>query len=419
MRAQPFAVGVALAFALVGPPAARGQIQYSYTIIARTGTGTPLFTSLFAPSINGTGTAAFGGTLQGVDQGIFTGNGGALTTIAQTGTGSQFARFSADLQPPFPPVTVIVPSINPTSNQTAFFAIRTAAAGAGNGVFVGSGGATTSIVTTSATVSGTGFGPGINPSGTVALVAGLASGVQRVFTGTGGATTTIVTTGTVFTNFSPQVMVNGSGTVSFVAGLTATAGGGAGVFTSQANATNLSTIAVTGAAVGPVFSNFLGSTAINGNGRVAFVAQLLDGRTGIFTGAPGQTPIPIALNGGVSPFASFGPSPFVSIDSAGSVAFAATLIDGRQGVFTGPDPVANRVIIAGQSLDNSTVTAVGFAPRAFNDRGDVGFAAQLADGRQVVVVATFPVPEPAGALAVAAAALGLTGAVRRWRNRGQ
>jgi len=66
----PLAVGVALAFALVGPPAARGQIPYSYTLIARTGAGSP-FAGPFAPSITGTGTAAAGGTVAASGDGIF------------------------------------------------------------------------------------------------------------------------------------------------------------------------------------------------------------------------------------------------------------------------------------------------------------------------------------------------------------
>jgi hypothetical protein len=65
------------------------------------------------------------------------------------------------------------------------------------------------------------------------------------------------------------------------------------------------------------------------------------------------------------------------------VAFLGYPDAGGQGIFTGPDPVADKVIRTGDPLFGSTVTAVNFE-HGLNDAGQIVFLAELADGTRGV-----------------------------------
>jgi hypothetical protein len=86
------------------------------------------------------------------------------------------------------------------------------------------------------------------------------------------------------------------------------------------------------------------------------------------------------------PFSSFGG--FVSLNNDGQVVFAANLAAGGRGIFSARDGVVDEIIGTGDSLFGSTVSSfpdTPFAPRALNNLGQLGFLANLADGRQVWV----------------------------------
>ena len=378
---------------LVITPAAHGQITYSYTLIAITG-GTSPFAGVFAPSLNAAGTTAFGANLAAGGSGVFIGNGGATTTIAQTGP--TFASFvnPGDLS------GVILPSINPTSNTVAFFATRTAAAGGGSGIFAGTGAATTTIA--SAPNFNTVFNsrPAINSANTVSFVAATST-VQQVLVGNGGATTPIATSGTTVPSFVGPTAINGSGTVAFIANFS---NGSQQVLVG--NGGPVSPIATTGGTV----PTFVGPVSINVPGTVAFVGNLTGGGQAVFAGNTSGVGTVASTGGAVAAFGDF-----ASINSSSLVAFAATMSGGGQTIFTGNGTTANPVIQTGTPLSGSTVQSLALGAFAFNDLGQVAFAAQLADGRQGVYVAT-PVPEPAGVLTIAAAGLALAGAIRRGRH---
>lgn len=129
--------------------------------------------------------------------------------------------------------------------------------------------------------------------------------------------------------------------------------------------------------------------SVNDNGIVAFVATADYGAglvKGVYHGSNGDV-IPIVETGG--PFASFGEA--VSINNFGGVVFSATLTDGTKGLFTGYDPVAHRVIAVGDELDGSTLVNLRFrSSRGINDRGQIVFRAQLADGRSGIYRADPP-----------------------------
>lgn len=80
------------------------------------------------------------------------------------------------------------------------------------------------------------------------------------------------------------------------------------------------------------------------------------------------------------------------INGVGQIAFAATLDNHRRGLFTGADPVADRVILTGDALFGSTLADLGFY-RGFNNRGQVAFVYELSDGRTGIAIAT-PIPQP-------------------------
>jgi hypothetical protein len=384
---------LAAASVLFARGSACGQTPYSYTLIATTGGTSSLF-AIFAPSINFNGTASFGAVLNGGGAGVFSGNGGVVSTIAQTGP-----FFSGFNFPPGP----IVASISPTTTTTTFFGARTPAAGGGVGIFHSSGGAPVTIAGTGGTSPFTNFGiaPDINASNVVAF-AGNVPGGQGIFIGDGASTQTIAGTGPFFANFNGAVSINNFSTASFGAART---GGGSGIF----RGTTTSTISI--AETGPVFTGFAGPTDINDNGQVAFVASRTAGGTGVFRG-DGTTIDIAALSG--SSYQSFGE--FVSVAPNGGVVFAANLVGGGQGIFTGPDPVLNHVIRTGDSLAGSTVVNVALASGAINGVGQIAFFASLANGRQAVFVAT-PVPEPTGILALGVTCGSLWALRRKCRKR--
>jgi hypothetical protein len=396
MGKQQFLGWAVVVTALATSPAARGQITYSYTLVAATGGVSP-FAGVYAPSLNAAGTAAFGANLTAGGSGIFIGSGGATTTIAQTGT-----LFSGFVNPG-DTTGLILPSINPTSNNVAFFATRTAGAGGGSGIFTGAGAANTAIA--SAPNFNTVFNarPAINSANTVSFTAATST-VQQVIVGNGGATTPIATSGTSVPSFVGPTAINGAGTVAFIANFS---DGSQQVLVG--NGGPVSPVATTGTTV----PSFVGPVSINGSGTVAFVGNLSGGGQAVFAGNTSSVGT-VATTGGT--VTAFGDS--ASINSSNLVAFAAAFSSGAQTIFTGNGTTSNPVIQTGATLSGSTVQSLALGAFAFNDVGQVAFAAQLADGRQGVYVATpvFGVPEPAGVLTVAAACLALAGPVRRWRR---
>src|SRR5207245_11350529 len=82
------------------------------------------------------------------------------------------------------------------------------------------------------------------------------------------------------------------------------------------------------------------------------------------------------------------------INNSGTVVFEATLTAGGSGLFSGPDPSADRIIGTGDPLFGSTVTNVDFRGRGLNDAGQVAFLATLGDGRTLLVRADPIPPEP-------------------------
>jgi hypothetical protein len=155
----------------------------------------------------------------------------------------------------------------------------------------------------------------------------------------------------------------------------------------------------------PISSDLILSPVINDNDTVAFVDN-----GGVFTDS-NEVTTTIADTSGF--FSSFGS---VAINNSGEVAFLANLKSGGQGIFIGSDPVTDEVIGIGDSLFGSTVTAISFSDRGLNNSGQIAFVATLANGTEGVFranpVIAQSVPEPGsvlGLLAVGALSAGALG----------
>lgn len=157
----------------------------NFTNVADTTTAAPTgtFNSFEAPSFSGGTVAFYADYNDSADSGIFTGSGGALTTIVQQGDDAPTGTFNSFIEPSI------------SDGTTAFVGFFS---GSGNGIFTGSGGALTTIIRNAdATSIGTFIGfefPSI--SGGTTAFRGFYNGFDTgIFTSNGGALTTIIKTG--------------------------------------------------------------------------------------------------------------------------------------------------------------------------------------------------------------------------------
>lgn len=141
----------------------------------------------------------------------------------------------------------------------------------------------------------------------------------------------------------------------------------------------------------------VGRPNLNDPGAVAF-HRFFNNRVGEeLVRGNGGPPTMIADTSG--PFQSFGfflgfTPP--SLNNNADVAFFADLDSGDSGIFVGPDPVSDRVIGTGDTLDGSTVTSLRFCDEGLNDSGQLAFQATFNDpsvpeGIRVAVYRATPV----------------------------
>jgi hypothetical protein len=345
---------------------------YSFALIADNSPGS-IFTlgALNQPGLNDSGTVMFHSALKSGPIGVFTvDSAGSLTTIARTDlvgakdlflgggvTGAGTVSFGADLN---------------DGTQA---------------ILTGNGGPLSSIADTGASSPFSSFlapAAGINNDDMVVFRATLKSGGTGIFTDSAGeAPQTLYATGSDFTAlFQPIIQRNGD-EVSFRGTLNT---GQGGVF--QGDGATTRTIATTGG----TYSAFVGSVTDNDEGMVAFIADLTAGGQAIVEGDGAHLATIADTTSGQ--FSSFlGNS--ATINNNGQVVFAANLVGGGSGIFIAQHHKVDEIIGTGDPLFGSTVTsftANPFAPRGFNNEGQLGFAANLADGRTVIVRAD-PVPE--------------------------
>jgi hypothetical protein len=121
--------------------------------------------------------------------------------------------------------------------------------------------------------------------------------------------------------------------------------------------------------------------AIAENGTVAFLAEPVYLTRAIYTWD--GTTTQVADTEG--PFEQF-TAP--AVNAAGDVAFFAEFEGWGRGIFTGPDPVADRVIATGDSLFGSVVVHLECGRHALNESGKIAFAYSLENGNSGIALAS-------------------------------
>ncbi|BAZ51565.1 hypothetical protein NIES4103_42220 [Nostoc sp. NIES-4103] len=316
------------------------------------------FTSVGGGPINDNGTVAF--AVSGADDfglpstGIFTSNGGAFTTVVNFNLGYN---------------TINGIAIN-NSGSVAF---------ANNilpreGLFISNGQNVSTVARPSdnlftVNLSSNAF----NDSGTVVFRT-----FDAIVTGNGGPLTTIVDTSGPFQFFSQDPVINNANVVAFQADLK---DGRQGVFTSKDG--TITTIADNTSSLLGGFSEL----DINNKETVIFSASLENGVGGIFIG-DGETITTIADTSGL--FSRFSR---LAINDNNQVAFNGQLRDGAEnvfadGIFTGSDPVADKVIGIGDSLLGGTVTNIFFSG-GLNNSGQISFYAEYIDDTGNTITGVF------------------------------
>ena len=370
-----------VALCIMLPAGAAGAQTYTFTRIVDS-ENTPFDPFEFgAPAINDSAQVAF----KAVDEktfvsGIFRGSGGPLTTIADSAGPLNFIGR--------------LPSIN-NAGDVAFAAT---VSGGNEEVYRGSGGPLAVIATTTGSPKFFAFNTSLNNVGSVAFQAELDNFDEGLFHGNGGPVTTVFTTNaSPFNDSFGSPSINDAGRIAFEAGRDV---GDRGIFRYEPTTNTFTTIVTnTGS-----FDTVDDRPSMNAGGRVAF-QSLTDVGTGegIFVGDGGPVTTIADSSGAFQFFAR------PSLNDLGRVAFSATLDDGREGLFDGPDPVANRVLVAGQAFDGGVIEGIVMDREGLNNRGEIAFVVGFEGGRAAIYVAT-PVPEPALA---ALAVVGLLGLRRR------
>ena len=339
---------------------------YTFTKIADTRDSSFRYIGFDGPAINNEGIVAFEASLDAMgNNGIFIGSGGAITTVVgkSSSFGPQFGN----------------PAIN-NATTIAFVAERNMNE---LGIFTNSGGATNTIAAFSG--SPPYFVRYFNRAIAFVAVPDAIEGLEGVFTSNGEETTTIVDNTGIFKNLFTTPTINNDGTVAFAAGLSA---GGQGLFTYNNGV--ITTIAQTGRPF-----DIYGSPVINNEGTIAFGASKVK-TTGIYTIKDGVITTIADTSGSFNylEYMQFLPA----LNDRGTVAFKGFLDAGKEGIFTGSNPITDKVIARGDTLSGSTVRSLILSYNGLNNSGQIAFLAELTDGTSGVFRAdpeSKPVPEPA------------------------
>lgn len=340
----------AVAAMLVTPAAA--QTRYKFTRIA----DSTLFGALREPvALNDMGQVSFVTTLPNGVAGVFVGSGGAVATVADDTR--DFSTFG-------------FPGINGRGRVT-FFGNKIVRSGFYEGID-----GSTPLIENHGAVGGFVGDIYSSPSGAfsaVHAVLRLPGFQQEIVASDGGRATRVADTSGLFALLDLDPRVNASGRVVFHG---TRRDGSDGIFVGRGGA--LTTIADSSA----VFAVFSDSPAINDRGDVLFQATLNDanGTMGLFLASRGVITTVLDTT---AAFIDFGRAP--AINDRGQIAFEGATAD-VVGIFTGGDPVADRVIAVNDVIDGSTVASLG--PLAFdsalNNRGQLAFIVGLADGRTAI-----------------------------------
>jgi hypothetical protein len=152
---------------------------------------------------------------------------------------------------------------------------------------------------------------------------------------------------------------------------------------------------------------------LNARDEVAFLARIdQEFNEGLFLASGDMHQKVVDTTGPFSVLGSF------DLNDNGVVAFDAAVGSGNEaqwGIFTGGDPITDRVIGVGDLLDGSAITGLGLG--GINNHGQIAFSANLQDGRFVIFRAEpVAIPEPATIVLLTLGATALRHAVCRPRS---
>jgi hypothetical protein len=357
-------VAVSLSVSLL----AGGQAEAASLNFTKVAESTGSFVPLSAPALNNNGTVAFVAELeQFYHQGLFTVSDGSVTQIADTY--SSFYSFETF-------------AIN-DSGTVAFGAESDERI---QGIFTSSGGVITPIISASEPFSSDLFGLDLNESGTVAFFkrSNNGQGIEGIYTSQNGTLTPLLTNFEFgnFVGIPPFPTINDSGTVAFESGGSIYTTNGGGTYTSVIDPSPFI-----------VFDQFV---SINNSGTVVFGGDFNTGGGGVFTARDGSLTTIATTNNTFLDFYN------LAINDRGTVVFSAE-IGGGAGIFTGSDPITDKVIAVGDEFFGSTISYLSYYREGLNDSDQIAFYAQLANGTSGIYLAERgsepqPVPEPTSVL---------------------
>lgn len=214
------------------------------------------------------------------------------------------------------------------------------------------------------------LGPTMNASGTIAFRVETTTGGSAILVRSDGPAMSIADASGRLKGFQGLPVIDGRGAVVFRADLSA---GGQGIYVGDGGPPT--TIAETGG----TFHALGRFPFVNAAGTVAFCATLRDGREGVFVVSEGSITTVVDTTG---PYQSVRG---VLLDDSGTAIFYATARRGSLGVFTGPDPVADRVLALDAPVFGSAVVDFALNPVSVNAAGQLAIRVTLADGRGCIV----------------------------------
>ena len=328
------------------PPPVRG---YTFTKIADTSGQFQFFDT--PPAINAQGTVVFQARLDNGSAGIFTGSGGATTTIVDTN--GSFAGF---------------PSTEPEINNEGTVVFAAFPDQGGVGLFSNSGGRTTTIVP----ASDYGFQDvDINNKGAIAFSGALeGGGISSLYFVNNGQTTKIAGTNAPISNIegSPidnvyNLDLNDAGDVIFRSGLN-----------------DIGTFTIINGVASKITNINGGGIAINDEGTVVFD----NGGDNIVRNSNGVTTSLVDSSGRFNSVQS------PVINNNDTTVFAGRLDTYTDpygyGIFAGSDPVNDKVIATGDTLDGLTVQATGaiLSDNGLNNLDQIAFSVRFTNGTQAI-----------------------------------
>jgi hypothetical protein len=151
-------------------------------------------------------------------------------------------------------------------------------------------------------------------------------------------------------------------------------------------------VAGVGDAVGLLSVTQFEGNVVTGGSYVAFLARLSDGNTAVVRGGSGPL-VDVAHTGGSSPAGgTFSSLRVIGVRTTGVVGCAATVTEGRDGLFEGDGTALRKVIAEGDGTLDGTITSIDGA--SMNTGGLFAFLGTLQNGTRGIVRADARSPIP-------------------------